>query len=53
ATVNETKTVGGEAAATDPISEKRKQWLSDLRKDPILEEAIQVLNDWQGLVPAH
>jgi carboxyl-terminal processing protease len=53
ATVNEVKTVGGEAAATDPLNEKRKQWLSDLRKDPILEEAIQVLNDWQGLVSAH
>lgn len=53
ATVNEAKTGNGAAAATDPLSEKRKQWLSDLCKDPVLEEAIQVLSDWQGLVPAH
>lgn len=53
ATVNEAKTGNGAAAATDPLSEKRKQWLSDLRKDPVLEEAIQVLSDWQGLVPVH
>lgn len=39
-------------AAADPASEKRKDWISDLRKDPVLEEAIQVLNDWRELVPA-
>lgn len=49
-TVDDGKT--GNAAA-DPLSEKRKEWISGLRKDPVLEEAIQVLNDWQALVPAH
>ena len=39
------------ATAPDPLSEKRKEWISDLRKDPVLEEAIQVLNDWQSLFP--
>ena len=31
---------------------KRKEWLSDLRKDPVIEEAIQVLNDWRRLAAA-
>jgi len=35
------------APAVDP--EKRKEWLTGLRKDPVVEEAIQVLNDWQLL----
>jgi len=29
--------------------EKKKEWLSGLRKDPVVEEAIQVLNDWRTL----
>ena len=33
--------------------EKRKEWLSDLRKDPVVEEAIQVLNDWLDIAPVH
>jgi carboxyl-terminal processing protease len=38
---------GAGAPAVDP--EKRKEWLTGLRKDPVVEEAIQVLNDWQLL----
>jgi carboxyl-terminal processing protease len=38
--------------ASDRPDEKRKEWLSDLRKDPVVEEAIQVLNDWLEIAPA-
>ena len=38
---------GDNAPAVD--AEKRKEWLSGLRKDPVIEESIQVLNDWQQL----
>jgi hypothetical protein len=34
------------AAAKATLEVKRKEWISDLRQDPIVEEAIQVLNDW-------
>jgi carboxyl-terminal processing protease len=51
-TIDDAKTGNGAAAAADPLSEKRKEWISDLRKDPVLEEAMQTLNDWQALVPA-
>jgi carboxyl-terminal processing protease len=42
---------GKTGAAAEPLSEKRKEWASELRKDPVVEEAIQVLNDWQILAP--
>ena len=53
AAVPDAKTGNGETAAANPLDEKRKEWLADLRKDPLLEEAILVLDDWQALVPAH
>ncbi|MBN2345510.1 MAG: carboxy terminal-processing peptidase, partial [Candidatus Aminicenantes bacterium] len=34
---------GGEEVA--PGDEKRKEWLLGLRKDPLVEEAVQILND--------
>ena len=37
------------AAAPDEREAKSKEWLSDLRRDPIVEEAILVLNDWVTL----
>ncbi|HEX7502439.1 MAG TPA: carboxy terminal-processing peptidase, partial [Acidobacteriota bacterium] len=42
---------GASAAVVD--ADKRKEWLSGLRKDPVVEEAIQVLNDWQQLAAVH
>jgi carboxyl-terminal processing protease len=42
---------GGAAPAVD--ADKRKEWLSGLRKDPVVEEAIQVLNDWRQLAAVH
>jgi carboxyl-terminal processing protease len=42
---------GGSAPAAD--GERRKEWLSGLRKDAVVEEAIQVLNDWQVLAALH
>jgi carboxyl-terminal processing protease len=36
----------GSPAAKATLEVKRKEWISDLRQDPIVEEAIQVLNDW-------
>jgi hypothetical protein len=33
-------------AAKATLEAKRKEWISNLRKDPIVEEAMQVLNDW-------
>ena len=33
-------------AAKATLEVKRKEWISDLRQDPIVEEAIRVLNDW-------
>ena len=41
----------GAAAASGRPDEKRKEWLSDLRKDPVIEESIQVLNDWLEIAP--
>jgi len=38
--------VGGTEAAKTAQEVKTKEWLSDLRRDPVVEEAIQVLNDW-------
>jgi carboxyl-terminal processing protease len=34
------------AAAKATLEVKRKEWISNLRQDPIVEEAMQVLNDW-------
>jgi carboxyl-terminal processing protease len=36
----------GTVAAKATLEAKRKEWISNLRKDPIVEEAMQVLNDW-------
>jgi carboxyl-terminal processing protease len=44
---------GSNAAADDSLSVKRKEWISNLRKDPVVEEAIHVLADWQALSPVH
>jgi carboxyl-terminal processing protease len=43
----------GDSASAAADAERRKEWLSGLRKDPVVEEAIQVLNDWQGLATVH
>jgi len=37
---------GDSAAARDAQDAKTKAWVTDLRRDPIVEEAIRVLNDW-------
>jgi carboxyl-terminal processing protease len=34
------------AAAKATQDLKRKEWISDLRRDPVVEEAMQVLHDW-------
>jgi len=52
-TIDDAKTGNDAAAATDPLSEKRKEWISDLRKDPVVEEAVRVLDDWQTLAQPH
>jgi carboxyl-terminal processing protease len=39
---------GGDAAQAAEAA-RRKEWLAGLRKDAVVEEAIQVLNDWQNL----
>ncbi|MEI6613717.1 MAG: carboxy terminal-processing peptidase, partial [Chrysiogenales bacterium] len=36
----------GSTAAKATLEVKRKEWISDLRQDLIIDEAIQVLNDW-------
>ncbi len=36
-----------------PDEEKRREWLNGLRKDPIIEEAIQVLNDLRTAPSVH
>jgi carboxyl-terminal processing protease len=36
----------GSAAAKAAQEVKRKEWISELRRDPIIEEASQVLADW-------
>jgi carboxyl-terminal processing protease len=33
-------------SAADALDAKRKEWISDLRRDPVVEEATQVLYDW-------
>ena len=40
-------------AAKATLEVKRKEWISDLRQDPIVEEAIQVLNDWAAPAQGH
>jgi carboxyl-terminal processing protease len=37
---------------TGPQDEKRKEWLTGLRKDPVIEEAIQILDDLRAETPA-
>jgi carboxyl-terminal processing protease len=37
------------AAVPDEREAKAKEWLSDLRRDPVVEEATQVLSDWVSL----
>jgi carboxyl-terminal processing protease len=39
-------TANSTVAAKATLEVKRKEWISDLRQDPVVEEAIQVLNDW-------
>jgi carboxyl-terminal processing protease len=36
----------GMPAAKATLDVKRKEWISGLRRDPIVEEAMQVLTDW-------
>jgi carboxyl-terminal processing protease len=36
----------GMTAAKATLDVKRKEWISGLRRDPIVEEAMQVLTDW-------
>jgi len=40
-------------AAKATLEVKRKEWIDDLRRDPIVEEAIQVLNDWVASTQEH
>jgi carboxyl-terminal processing protease len=40
-------------AAKATLEVKRKEWISDLRQDSIIEEAIQVLNDWATPTQGH
>ncbi|HSQ35106.1 MAG TPA: carboxy terminal-processing peptidase, partial [Candidatus Binatia bacterium] len=39
-------------AVTDDRDVKRKEWLTDLRRDPVIEEATRVLYDWVALAAA-
>ena len=44
---------GSATAAKAALDAKRKEWIDDLRRDPIVEEAIQVLNDWVTPTQGH
>lgn len=44
---------GAAAPLTAADDSRRKEWLDGLRKDPIIEEAIQVLNDLREPPAAH
>jgi carboxyl-terminal processing protease len=44
---------GSSEAAKATQDAKRKEWISDLRRDPIVEEATQVLNDWVTTAQDH
>ncbi len=44
---------GAAAPQTAPDDGRRKEWLDGLRRDPIIEEAIQVLNDLREPPAAH
>ncbi|MCX6556515.1 MAG: carboxy terminal-processing peptidase [Candidatus Aminicenantes bacterium] len=48
-------TPSGEGPATAKADQdaKRKEWIDNLRSDPIVEESIQVLNDWLTLAQDH
>jgi carboxyl-terminal processing protease len=39
-------------APSERPDDRRKEWLTDLRADPVVDEAIQVLNDWLEIAPA-
>jgi carboxyl-terminal processing protease len=43
----------GPAAGKADQEAKRKEWIDDLRRDPVIEESIQVLNDWLTLARDH
>ncbi len=43
----------GKDGGAGPQDEKRKEWLAGLRKDPVVEEAIQILDDLRAATPAH
>ncbi|MCX6555754.1 MAG: carboxy terminal-processing peptidase [Candidatus Aminicenantes bacterium] len=49
----DTSQAEGPAAAKADLDAKRKKWTEDLRRDPALEESIQVLNDWITLAQDH
>jgi carboxyl-terminal processing protease len=49
----ETAAASSTTAAIATLEVKRKEWISDLRQDPIVEEAIQVLNDWVTPTQGH
>ena len=49
----ETAAANSTTAAIATLEVKRKEWISDLRQDPIVEEAIQVLNDWVTPTQGH
>jgi carboxyl-terminal processing protease len=45
--------LASESAAAGQEDKKRQEWLDGLRKDPIIEEAVQVLNDMRTAPAAH
>lgn len=49
----ETAAANNTAAAKATLEVKRKEWISNLRQDPIVEEAMQVLNDWNTPTQDH
>lgn len=49
----ETAAANNTAAAKATLEVKRKEWISNLRQDPIVEEAMQVLNDWDTPTQDH
>jgi carboxyl-terminal processing protease len=42
----------GNGAPAPPQDEKRKEWLDGLRKDPVIEEALRILDDLRAAPPA-
>ena len=39
--------------ATAAVDEKRKEWLEDLRRDPVIEEATRILDDLRAAPPRY